>query len=134
MPSCQCRLKAWEGGEEGWDDDLSYRIFIETLYLGEGPSTGMIVILPRSENCRFWSHLESLGWRVNIIVRQVLLRIPYKAKPDKKNKQTMLSYTLCCKKAFVNNVEFDINKKITIFLVLFYCLFQYSLAFRVNEA
>ena len=48
----------------------------------------------------------------------------------------MLSYTLCCKKAliFVNNVEFDINKKITIFLVLFYCLFQYSLAFRVDEA
>ena len=46
----------------------------------------------------------------------------------------MLSYTLCCKKAFVDNVEFDINKKITIFLVLFYCLFQYSLAFRVNEA
>ena len=134
MPSCQCRLKAWEGGEGGWDDDLSYRIFIETLYLGEGPSTGMIVILLRSENCRFWSHLECLGWRVNIIVRQVLLRIPYKAKPDKKNKQTMLSYTLCCKKAFVNNVEFDINKKITIFLVLFYCLFQYSLAFRVNEA
>ena len=128
MPSCQCRLKAWEGGEGGWDDDLSYRTFIETLYLGEGPSTGMIVILLRSENCRFSSHLGCLGWRVNIIVRHVLLRIPYKTKPDKKktnketNKQCCLT-TLCCKKAFVNNVEFDINKKITIFLVLFYCLF-----------
>ena len=76
-------------GEGGWDDDLSYRTFIETLYLGEGPSTGMIVILLRSENCRFWSHLGCLGWKVNIIVRQVLLRIPCKAKPDKKtNKQT----------------------------------------------
>ena len=76
------------GRGEG-DDDLSYRTFIETLYLGEGPSTGMIVILVRSENCRFWCHLGCLGWRVNIIVMQVLLRIPYKAKPDKKkNKQT----------------------------------------------
>ena len=77
-------------GRKGGDDDLSYRTFIETLYLGEGPSTGMIVILPRTENCRFWCHLGCLGWRVNIIVMQVLLRIPYKAKPDKKiqtNKQ-----------------------------------------------
>ena len=89
MPSCQCRLKAWGGRGRG-DDDLSYRTFIETLYLGEGPSTGMIVILLRSENCRFLWHLGCLGWRVNIIVMQVLLRIPYKAKPDKKNKQTML--------------------------------------------
>ena len=96
MPSCQCRLKAWEGGEGGWDDDLSYRIFIETLYLGEGPSTGMIVILLRSENCRFWSHLECLGWRVNIIVRQVLLRIPYKAKPDKKKQTNKQTNKQCC--------------------------------------
>ena len=99
------------GRKGGGDDDLSYRTFIETLYLGEGPSTGMIVILLRSENCRFWCHLGCLGWRVNIIVMQVLLGIPYKAKPDKKqktNKQT-------------NNA--DIDKKITIFLVLFYCLF-----------
>ena len=97
------------GKRGGGDDDLSYRTFIETLYLGEGPSTGMIVTLLRSENCRFWCHLGYLGWRVNIM--QVLLRIPYKVKPDKKkqtNKQT-------------NNA--DINKKITIVLVLFYCLF-----------
>ena len=113
---------------EGWDDDLSYRTFIETLYLGEVTSTGIVVILLRSENCRFCSHLGCLGWRVNVTVRQVLLRIPYKAKPDKKktdkktNKQCCLT-TLSCKKAFVNNVEFDIDKKITIFLVLFYCLF-----------
>ena len=43
---------------------------------------------------------------------QVLLRIPYKAKPEKKNqtnKQCCLT-TSCCKKAFVNNVEFDIDK------------------------
>ena len=97
MPSCQCRLKAWRGAE-GWDDDLSYRTFIETLYLGEVTSTGTIVILLRSENCRFWSHLGCLGWRVNVTVMQVLLRIPYKAKPDKKNKQTnkqtMLSYNI----------------------------------------
>ena len=81
-----------KGLGRGGDDDLSYRTFIETLYyiLGEGPSTGMIVILLRSENCRFWSHLGCLGRRGNIIVMQVLLRIPYKAKPDKKiqtNKQ-----------------------------------------------
>ena len=89
MPSCQCRLKALGGRGRG-DDDLSYRTFIETLYLGEGPSTGMIVILLRSENCRFWCHLGCLGWRVNIIVMQVLLRILYKAKPE----QTMLSYNI----------------------------------------
>ena len=90
MPSCQCRLKAWGGRGQG-DDDLSYRTFIETLYLGEGPSVGMIVILLRSENCRFWSHLGCLGWRVNIIVTQVLLRIPYKAKPDKKKAKIQIN-------------------------------------------
>ena len=93
MPSCQCRLKAWGG--RGGDDDLSYRTFIETLYLGEGPSTGMIVILPRTENCRFWCHLGCLGWRVNIIVMQVLLRIPYKAKPDKKNQTNKQTNKQC---------------------------------------
>jgi len=37
------------------------------------------------------------------------------------NKQCCLA-ALRCKKAFLNNVEFDIDKKIIIFLVLFYCL------------
>ena len=82
-------------GRKGGDDDLSYRTFIETLYLGEGPSTGMIVILPRTENCRFWCHLGCLGWRVNIIVMQVLLRIPYKAKPDKKNQTNKQTNKQC---------------------------------------
>ena len=78
------------GGGGSWGYDLSYRTFVETLYLGEGPSTGMIVILLRSENCRFWSQSGCLGWRVNviIIVMQVMLRIPYTAKPERKKKQT----------------------------------------------
>ena len=77
-------------GAGGWWFELQDFYWDPLLILGEGPSTGMIVILLRSENCRFWCHLGCLGWRVNIIVMQVLLRIPYKAKPE----QTMLSYNI----------------------------------------
>ena len=43
----------------GWDSNIKV--------------TGMLIVSLRGVNCRFWSHLECLGWKVNFPI-QVSLR------------------------------------------------------------
>ena len=54
----------WRGGGGGKESDSHIEV------------TGMLVVSLRSVNCRFWSKLGCLGWKVTIL--HVSLRVVHK--------------------------------------------------------